>query len=175
MIIRPARRLHPWSARVAAVLSTLALGLALAGCTGGQDEPQPVGDPDPGHRLAQALQPVLSAVPAGAAVTQHESVAPIWDSCDGIRSTFGWDSVTVDTLFDGGGSPAQVVAHVDARMRDLGWMADGAPSAGQWQWHKVMPGGAVAQAQLVGGPGSSPDGWMLQASAPPATHPVHGC
>ncbi|MEY9872452.1 hypothetical protein ABH931_001928 [Streptacidiphilus sp. MAP12-33] len=175
VIIRRVRRRRPrWSRAAAAALSALALGLTAAGCGGGPRPPQPVGDPDPGHRRAAVLNPVLTAVPLGAGVTGRQSAQTRWDSCDGVLSTFGWDPLTAQAEFAGGGSAPAVVAHVQEALRTLGWSYDGSPTQGQYQWHRAVPGGAGAQAELYG-PGVPDGGWMLQASAPPATHPSDGC
>jgi hypothetical protein len=154
----------------AAVVATV---MALTGCSG---TPRPVGDPDPGHRRLKAIYPVLSLVPPGAHVTLKQSVKPQWDSCDGIRSTYGWDPATVDVDFTGGGSALQVVAYVQTAMRGLGWMFDqGSIAQGVWAWHKKLADGGQASAQLLGGPNVEPPGWTLQATAPPASHPSKGC
>ncbi|MGW4518061.1 hypothetical protein ACWEO4_40370 [Streptomyces sp. NPDC004393] len=154
----------------AAVVATV---MALTGCSG---TPSPVGDPDPGHRRLEAIHPVLSAVPPGAHVTLKQSVAPQWDSCDGITSTYGWDPATVDVDFSGGGTAPQVVAHVQTAMRGLGWTFDqGSIAQGSWTWHMKLADGGQASAQLIGGPGVEPPGWSLQATAPPASHPSTGC
>ncbi|WP_152627864.1 hypothetical protein [Streptacidiphilus neutrinimicus] len=157
---------------------TLALVLLLSGCVGGDGAPAPVGDPDPGHRLLRSIEPVLTAIPPGAHVTQRDTVEPRWDSCDGVRSTFGWAPPTVDVAFDyagAAGSADRVVAHVRSAMQALGWTYDPAWSGrGQWQWRRAAPGGQ-AQAQLLGGADDRPSRWSLQASVPAATHPVKGC
>ncbi|MFJ5897615.1 hypothetical protein ACIQFZ_19485 [Streptomyces sp. NPDC093064] len=150
----------------AAVVATV---MALTGCSG---TPRPVGDPDPGHRRLKAIQPVLSVVPPGAHVTQKDIVEPIWDSCDGIRSTYGWNDATVAVDFTGGGSDLQVAEHIETAMRRLGWTLDqGSLAQGSWTWHKKLADGSQASAQLLSGP---PD-WNLQATAPPASHPSKGC
>ncbi|MGW4825757.1 hypothetical protein ACWEP4_44670 [Streptomyces sp. NPDC004227] len=152
----------------AAVVATV---MALTGCSG---TPRPVGDPDPGHRRLKAIHPVLSVVPPGAHVTLKQSFEPQWDSCDGIRSTYGWNEATVAVDFIGGGSELQVAAHIQTAMRDLGWTFDqGSIAQGEWTWHKKLADGSQASAQLLG-PGEPPD-WNLQATAPPATHPVKSC
>ncbi|OIJ63978.1 hypothetical protein [Streptomyces mangrovisoli] len=147
--------------------------MSLTGCDG---SPRPVGDPDPGHRRLKAIQPVLSVVPPGAHVTLKQSVAPRWDSCDGMKSTYGWDPATVAVDFTGGGSARQVAAQVEAAMRRLGWTLDeGSLAQGEWTWHKKLTDGARASAHLLGGPHTQPPDWDLQATAPPVTHPSKGC
>ena len=94
-------------------VAVVASVMALAGCG---RTPQPVGEPDPGHRRLDAIRPVLSVVPSVARVSLQQSVEPRWDSCDGVRSTYGWDPATVDTQFTGGGSAPQVVAHIRTAM-----------------------------------------------------------
>ncbi|MET8137267.1 hypothetical protein ABZV24_36050 [Streptomyces sp. NPDC005251] len=147
--------------------------MALTGCSG---TPSPVGDPDPGHRRLKAILPVLSAVPPRAHVTLKQSVKPQWDSCDGMRSTYGWDPATVDVDFTGGGSALQVVAYVQTAMQGLGWTFDQVSIAqGVWAWHKKLTDGGQASAHLLGGPDAEPPDWTLQATAPPASHPSRGC
>lgn len=154
----------------AAMIATV---MALTGC---DVTPLPVGDPDPGHRRLKAIHPVLSVVPPGAHVTLKQSVEPHWDSCDGIKSTYGWDDATVAVDFTGGGSATQVTARIRTSMRNLGWTIDqGSVDQGEFRWHKKLDHGARASAVLIGGPGSQPPGWSLQATAPPATHPSKGC
>ncbi|WP_037607779.1 hypothetical protein [Streptacidiphilus rugosus] len=160
---------------IAAVAAVVAMGVAgLSGCAA-RSGPEPVGDPDPGHRLLAAVQPVLSVVPPGAQVAMKQSVEPYWDSCDGVESTYGWDPVTVLVTFGGGGSADQVADHVRTAMQNLGWEADEGPVGPGGSWHKSLPGGGMASAQLTHGPGDSPPDWMLQATAPPAAQPSQGC
>ncbi|MFJ6832500.1 hypothetical protein [Streptomyces sp. NPDC091209] len=119
---------------------------------------------------------MLSVVPPGAHVTQKQSVKPQWDSCDGIRSTYGWDPATVVVDFTDGGSAPRVVAYVQRAMRGLGWTFEQASiGQGTWAWHRKVASGGRASALLIGGPGSEPPGWTLQATAPPASHPSNGC
>jgi hypothetical protein len=122
-----------------------------------------------------AIHPVLSVVPPGAHVTLKQSVEPQWDSCDGIRSTYGWDEATVNVDFTGGGPALTTVSYVQVAMRGLGWTFDGSIAQGTWAWHKKLADGGQASAQLLGGPNVEPPGWTLQATAPPATHPSSGC
>lgn len=126
------------------------------------------GDPDPGHRAMSALAPVLSAVPAGAVVSQKARVDSRWDSCDGQSSTYGWDPITVQAMFMTGETDDQVTAHVSAVMSRLGWTA--APET-EGIWHRLAAGRhltATLQSDPTGG-------WTLFATAPPAADPVSGC
>jgi hypothetical protein len=150
---------------------TAAAGI-VAGCDG---TPQPTGDPDPGHRLMAAIKSVLSVIPSGAHVMRREKFEPRWDSCDGKRSTYGWDPVTVDADFIGGGAPAQIVGHIKSSMQSLGWVSDPSHSGGgQWFWHRKVASDELATAQLLGGPDAQPHDWSLQAEVPAAVHRV-GC
>ncbi|WP_042381421.1 hypothetical protein [Streptacidiphilus melanogenes] len=173
----PSRRSARVAARAAVAAALLVLTPVLSGCAGDRT-PSPVGDPDPGDRLTKALQPVLTAVPSGATVTLRRTVDRQWDSCDGDPATFGWDPPSVQVQFTGAGSVTQVVAQVGASLRALGWTADGAgadPGPWQGQWHRTLPGGHQAEAQLSGDADGSGAGWILQASTAPVTHPVQGC
>ncbi len=165
---------HHHVARGALVAAALAALMTTAGCT-----PKPVGNPDPGHRLLNAIRPVPTAVPKGLHVTRSRSYKPRWDSCDGIKSTYGWDDITVETDFTGG-TKKQVVAQVGAGMRALGWVPDPDRTGdGSWDWEKTLPGGGEATAELStlddAGPPTAPIDWSLDGNAPPATHPVSGC
>lgn len=156
-------------------LAAAAVAVTVAGCGG---PPSPVGVPDPGHRRMAALTPVLSVIPAGAQVESRQKTEPVWDSCDGVTKTYGWDPVTVWVQFRGGGTPAEIVSHIESAMRRLGWTLYAAHSGhGSWLWHHPVPGGGHGHlfAQLLGGPDAEPHDWSLQATAPPATHPVKGC
>lgn len=145
--------------------------LVLAGCYGSL--PSPVGDPDPGHQRMALLTPTLSVVPPGSKVTLRQRTEPIWDSCDAVPSTFGWDPVTVDVEWRYAGHPAQTVDHVRSVLATMGWVErDG---EGTWEWSRPLPTGGRAAAMLLGGPGSDPKDWAFEATAPPATHPSHGC
>ncbi|MFD7876781.1 hypothetical protein ACFV5G_22180 [Streptomyces sp. NPDC059766] len=160
---------------MAASVLLVAAVVALAGC--GSSTPQPVGDPDPGERLLAAIKPVLSVAPAGAHISSRDAAKPRWDSCDGIESTYGWDEPTVDLEFTGGGTDAQVVAHLKSALRKLGWTFDTANSAptGPWYWHKTVASNVQGTVQLLGGSAFTPSDWDLQATTPPATHPATGC
>lgn len=119
---------------------------------------------------------MLSVVPPGAHIELKQGFEPQWDSCDGVRSTYGWDPATVDVSFTGGGSASQVVAQIRSALRALGWTLDeGSSQEGVWAWHKTLTDGSRGSAQLVGGPGVVPPDWELEATAPPASHPVKGC
>ena len=147
----------------------------LAGCHSASRLPQPVGDPDPGHRRMTALAPVLSVVPPGVRPSLRKKYAPNWDSCDSRPESFGWDPVTVDVDWPYTGRPAEVVEHVKSAMASLGWTPDPASATGDWTWHLRLSTGDRASAELLGGPGSQPPDWALEATAPPAVHPVKGC
>lgn len=120
-------------------------------------------------------RPVLSVVPIGAHVIRKEEVKPRWDSCDGVRSTYGWGDVTVDAEFTASDTPDRTVKAIDQALRGLGWIADSGSGSGAWYWHRTVTGDRQAVAQLLGGPDSQPSDWSLQATVPPATHPSKGC
>lgn len=150
----------------------VATALVASGCT---DPTSPVGDPDPGHHIMDALAPVLTVLPSGVEATTAKKYAPQWDSCDGRDDTYGWDDVTVDLDWPYTGGDTGVRSHVRNRMRQLGWTQDTPPTSTEPTWTKQLDGGGEASAMLLGGTGSDPTSWMLQATAPPATHPVRGC
>ncbi|MFF7470115.1 hypothetical protein [Streptomyces sp. NPDC008092] len=79
--------------------------------------------------------------------------------------------------FTGGGTDAQVVAHLKSALGKLGWTFDTADSAptGPWYWHKTVAGNVRGTVQLLGGSAFTPSDWDLQATTPPATHPATGC
>lgn len=153
-----------------AIVSVLALACACSSA------PSPVGDPDPGHRSLSALEPVLSVIPAGARVIHEDRVEPRWDSCDGQRSTYGWDPAVVDADFGTGAtSQQQVVAHVSAAMGRLAWAYDAKDSGGgQWVWSR-QGSGRTATTTLLSPDVLGAPMWSLDAEAPPAAHPVTGC
>ena len=173
--IRRARRVRRAVVFLASILVIATLVVAAVIIVRLHEPPGPVGNPDPGHRLMAAIEPVLSVVPAGAVLSMKQANEPQWDSCDGRRSTYGWDPVTVIAVFTGGGAPTQVVAHVDAGLRAMGWGRYTHPGDGEWYWTRALIGGSTATADLLGGPGADPPGWSLQVTAPAATHPVTAC
>lgn len=123
---------------------------------------------------------MLSVVPPGSHVTLRQKVEPDWDSCDGRRDTYGWDPAEVDVDWKYVGNATRVLGQVEAGMRSLGWIehrgaGSGGAGFGELSWHKTLTDGAVASALLLGGPGSDPPDWSLQADVPAATHPVRGC
>ena len=162
-------------ARVLASAVAVAAAVLLAGC--GSNTPQPVGNPDPGGRLLAAIKPVLTVAPAGAHISSRDVVAPMWDSCDGVVSTYGWDDPTVDLTFTGGGTDAQVVTHLKSALRTLGWTFDTANSAptGPWYWRKTVAENVQGTVRLLGGAAFQPTDWDLQATTPPAARPSTGC
>lgn len=168
----PARRRLPqaaWLLVVVLALTGLTVGLRVLAASGA---PRPRGNPDPGHRRLAALKPVLGAIPASAHVTTKNVAVPQWDSCDGIRATYGWDDVTVDADFTAAGSVASVVADVDARLRALGWAAQPGASGDVQYWQRTIVPGVVAVARLFP---PTYDLWSIDASAPPAVHSITGC
>ncbi|MFD8810176.1 hypothetical protein ACFV23_01400 [Streptomyces sp. NPDC059627] len=113
----------------------------------------------------------------GARTSSRYAAKPMWDSCDGIESTYGWDEPTANLEFTGGGTDTQVVAHLKSALRKLGWTFDTANSApaGPWYWHKTVARHVQGTVQLLGGSAFNPSDWDLQATTPPAIHPVTGC
>lgn len=160
--------------RLAAVGCVAAAVLAMAcGCSG---TPSPVGDPDPGGRALAALTQVLSLIPAGSQISYESRTEPIWNSCDGRKSTYGWSPAAVSARFStGAASEQQVLARARATMAGHGWTySPGVSGHGQWLWHRQVAGGA-AVATLQYGAQGTPRSWSLDAQAPPAVHPVTGC
>jgi hypothetical protein len=145
---------------------------ALASCS---STPQPTGDPDPGGQLMAVIRPVLSVVPNGTHVIRSEEVKPRWDSCDGVKSTYGWNDVTVDAEFTAKEPPEQTVAAIDQALRRLGWTASPGSGDGAWSWHRTATGGAEAVTRLLGGPDAQPSDWSIQATVAAATHPIKAC
>ncbi|TWE10224.1 hypothetical protein [Rudaeicoccus suwonensis] len=140
------------------------------------DAPRPVGQADPGGRLAQQLRLTLKALPTSVHVFDIQQLAPRWDGCDDIRSTFGWDDVTVDASVDHVASPDAFVASVNRSLRAMGWTVTPPYGGGQWGWDKKLANGEEAELQLVGGPDARPSSpWDYQAVVAAATHPVSGC
>jgi hypothetical protein len=154
-----------------AIVAGAAICVSLASCN---STPQPVGNPDPGHERLTELAPVMSVIPPGVRPTLRQKHEPTWDSCMGLAGTFGWDPVDVDISWRYTGHPALVRAHVKSTMASLGWKLD-QRSAGDLVWHRTLSTGQRASAELIGGPGWHPPGWDMQATAPPAIHPVKGC
>jgi hypothetical protein len=125
-----------------------------------------------------ALRPVAQSVPAGARTVDRHFYEPVWDSCDGQRSTFGWDDVTVDVGFNSNGLPDDTIfTHIERVLASQGWTYEPSDSAtGAWYWGRRLPNGRRASIQLLGGADSEPHNpWDLQATTAPATHPVRGC
>lgn len=121
------------------------------------------------------LIPTLSVVPAGSKVISRQKYEPVWDSCDSVPSTFGWDPVTVDVSWRYAGRAAQTLTHVRPVLAGLGWVE--IDDQHTWSWQRPLPTGGHASATLLGGPGAAAGSrdWDFEATAPPATHPVHGC
>lgn len=133
------------------------------------------GDPDPGHRSLAALESALSVVPPGAAVMYEHRVDSHWDSCDGRSSTYGWDPISVDAAFSTDETSQQVIARARAEMGRMGWKyAAGMSPVGTWVWSRQVQG-RIATATLQPGETTDSPGWSLEATTPPATHPVTGC
>ena len=146
--------------------------MLVAACFG---TPWPSGDPDPGHRFMSALEPVLSAIPAGVHVMTEHRVDSRWDSCDGRPSTFGWDPVSVDAEFTTDAASRQVAGHFRAAMRQLGWAYDAKNSTdAAWMWSRQVSG-QTATTVLQIDKSWDPPLWSLDAHTPPAAPPVTGC
>ena len=160
---------------MAAAVVAAAAAVVLAGC--GSSIPRPVGDPDPGGRLLKAIRPVLAVAPAGAHITTRGAYKPTWDSCDGIAATYGWVEPTVDLDFTGGGTDEQVITQLKSALQALGWTFDTADSdpTGPWYWHRTVATHVQGTVRLLGGSAFDPTDWELQATTPPAAHPVTGC
>lgn len=149
--------------------------VAVSGC--GSSAPSPIGNPDPGHRLMRrVVAPVLTAVPVTARATRRQRIEPIWDSCDGVPSTFGWDAVMAVAEFREDESPGTIVHEVQDALRHLGWtFRSRASGLGVWRWYRPLPVGKEARVELDGGPHTQEHFWELTASAPPLARAVHGC
>jgi hypothetical protein len=163
-------RRHAFALGTDAVIAVVVA--ALASCSG---TPQPTGDPDPGGQLMAAIRPVLAAIPNGTHVISREEVKPRWDSCDGVKSTYGWNDVTVDAEFTANDPPEPTVAAIDQTLRRLGWTASPGSGDGAWYWHRSAIGGAEAVTQLLAGPDVQPRDWSIQATVAAATHPIKAC
>ena len=123
----------------------------------------------------QQIAPVLGAAPSAAHVTFHQKTEPIWDSCDGQASTYGWDPVTVTLEFRGGGSPGAIVSQVRDAMRHLGWTyLQETSGRGIWYWDRSVSHGELAHAELDGASQGTPQ-WTLLARAQPSARRVRGC
>ncbi|MBO1756890.1 hypothetical protein [Allobranchiibius sp. CTAmp26] len=122
------------------------------------------------------LKPTLSAIPATVRTFGQQFFPPTWDSCDGVKSTYGWDDVTVTEEFDHVKSPDQTVSAMNASLHKLGWVPDSASSEGAWYWNRKLSNGSEASIQLLGGPSDEPPSpWDFKATVPAATHPITGC
>ncbi|NYJ75882.1 hypothetical protein [Allobranchiibius huperziae] len=147
---------------------------ALCACGGGL--PRAIGNPHPHGRLMAQLKPTLSAIPSTVHIFGQQFVPPNWDSCDGVKSTYGWDDVTVTAQFDHVKSPDQTVSAINASLHKLGWVPDSDSSDGAWYWKRKRSNGSKAAIQLLGGPSdAAPSPWDFQATVTAATHPVTGC
>ena len=157
------------------VLSVAAYALlSLTACS---STPTPTGDPDPGHQRLTALKPVLTAIPPNATVQYKLVSEPKWDSCDGRRSTFGWNDLSVDAAFTTASTVSSVWSAIRNAMASLGWASANSQPSGDppgLSWTRVLPGGATAEANLTARP-DNPRGWTLHAEAPPAVRPATGC
>lgn len=161
------------------ILIVLILGALLGGWYWHEREalPEAVGNPDPGGRIMAKLTPTLDAIPTSVHPTDRQIFRSRWDSCDGVRSTFGWDDLTVSEEFDHVQSVPAFITQLETAFSKQGWhLTDGKPDAGPWYWQKKLIGGETATIQLLGGPGfQNPNQWSFEASSPAATHPVKGC
>ena len=167
---RPARMYLLTMCVVAFVAVAVVVAIRVANHWG---PPSPVGDPDPGHQRLAALRPIEHALPAEVAKVDAHEYEPQWDSCDGQRSTYGWDDATITMTFDSNGIAATtILTHIKHSLRADGWTF--LPwQGGAWYWTRVLAPGVHAQIQLLGGPGTEPPNpWSLVATASPATHPV---
>jgi hypothetical protein len=125
----------------------------------------------------QTLQPVLTVIPPDARATNKIIAAPNWDSCDGAKSSYGWNYATVDEDFLTAAPQSIVQDDVRHGMKSLGWdqYPPGTPNLDGLEWHRTVPGGGTAVASLTYGTGGNGPTWRIHAEAPPATHPITGC
>ncbi len=135
----------------------------------GSGVPKPVGDPDPGGQILKSISTVELGLPSDAKVSLSQQVEPAWDSCDGIKGTFGWNDVQVHYLFTTGQSLTGLIAAADIKMRAAGWT-----TTGRGAWTRPVNGGtATASLTRDGGPKSRH--WELNADAPPIGPQATGC
>ena len=160
----------------AGVVVVLVLSIVIFRAWRSTRPPTPVGNPDPGHRLLNTIRTVATAVPVGARVLRSSFDEPHWDSCDGIRSSYGWDPATVDIGFlPHRQSDTEVFSHISAALVAQGWSFDTkSPAGGAWYWNRQIDG-EHAWIQLLAGGGVDAREWDLQANAEPVTHPSGGC
>jgi hypothetical protein len=133
--------------------------------------------PIPAIDYSTHCDPSPRVVPSGATVSQRTFSEPRWDSCDGIKSTYGWTDVTADVRFVPIGlSDMATVNHIKDGLRSQGWTFDAKSSSdGAWYWDRQITADQHAAIQLLAGGGANPPEWDLQATTPSATHPVKGC
>jgi hypothetical protein len=108
-------------------------------------------------------------------------IEPRWDSCDGIRGTFGWDPALVQAGFPWSGPAESLVALINDRLTARGWAMGAVPfswgNAGvaNWDYPRAgVPEEAFALEPPIEGPVKS-DQWIAYLEARPDGPLVKGC
>lgn len=117
--------------------------------------------------LTKAADSVASAVPT--APSRKYGLEPHWDSCDGMKGTFGWDDLSYNLLWDRGVDPASLVGSIGSTLQARGWTR--VDLVGTDRWKTTLSSGSKALAmfeQYLGAP-------SLQFSTEPAPPRVSGC
>jgi hypothetical protein len=107
-------------------------------------------------------------------------IEPRWDSCDGIKGTFGWDPALVQIGFQWSGPAQRLVELLNSRLAVRRWGTGAVPvwgNAGVANWD--YPRAGVAQEAFaleppIEGPVKS-DHWMAFVEARPEGPLVSGC
>lgn len=123
---------------------------------------------DPGGLILRELGRVASALPRDAVVASDQRHEPTWDSCDGLKGTFGWTDVGLQIHFSTATPAQQLLDHADQAMYSAGWQR----TREGW-WSVQLVNGTTASATLE--PPSYDGGWTLRAFAPPVGQSASGC
>lgn len=133
---------------------------------------------DPHGKILAALDALASrSVPPGAKVVLRTHSEPVWDSCDGMSGTFGWDPARVVIELQPG--PAATMVLVSRHLADTGWTQAATLDYTHTRWTKALSTGQVAQADVVSGSdlpvGSDPSQIDLDFAVQPPGPAVRGC
>ena len=126
------------------------------------------GGGDPGGVILKQLARTAAALPSDAMVAFDHRDEPHWDSCDGMKDTFGWSAAAVQIHFASASSESKVLQNADRAMQLAGWQG-----IREGWWSMRLANGTTATASLQR---QWYDGkWTLVASAPGVGQQASGC
>jgi len=144
---------------------------------------------DPHNRLLDALQPVISAVPAGSTVTDTFSLKSTWSpKCpDNLYGKSGWGPAEVGAIFKSTLGRSTIVSSVNQVLEAGGWRPMTPRDDAAWQytpigeWTRNLPTATLVEAVVFSYPSSTSQQstgevrWFLGAQAHPPGFGLPGC